>query len=336
MLDVPVIDIEAFRSGSEADRADLIGMVAQTCREIGFLIIAGHQVPSELVEDHRAICRAFFELADEQKLTVLRAGIGSPGYIPLQAHALAQTRGGHSVPDLKESYSIGPLDATDDPYYTGPAAAGWFHPNSWPDAPSGFQELWTQYYRHMERLADTVLHIFATALRLPGSYFEDKFDHHVSRLASVHYPGLDQPPDPAQLRAGAHSDYGALTILSKPTAEPGAGGLQVQNKLGEWRDVDPPPGCFVVNLGDLMARWTNDTWVSTVHRVVVPASHFARQASLSTVYFHMPNYDATIATPPACLANGKSRYEPISAGDYLAEKYRQQEAAVANDKAVRQ
>jgi isopenicillin N synthase-like dioxygenase len=164
----------------------------------------------------------------------------------------------------------------------------------------------------MGALADTVMRIFAVALGKPEGFFDDKIDHHISRLRVRNYPAQPTPPAPGQIRAGAHSDYGSLTLLA---TEDKPGGLQVCNAQGAWVDVPIVPGTFIVNIGDLMARWTNDTWVSTLHRVVNPppdADGDTRRLSL--VFFHNPNHDAEIASlVPDCPA----RYPPTTSGAHL-------------------
>lgn len=132
------------------------------------------------------------------------------------------------------------------------------------------------------------------------------------------YPPQTSPPLPGQLRRGAHTDFGSLTILYQDAAP---GGLQVQTAVGDWRDVPPVGGSFVVNLGDLMAAWTNDRWVSTMHRVVNPSTDVAATRRLSIAFFHQPNFDTIIECIPTCLApGGRPRYEPVTSGQWLIDK----------------
>ena len=135
----------------------------------------------------------------------------------------------------------------------------------------------------------------------------------------INYPAPAAPPEPGQLRAGAHTDYGTLTILR---AENVVGGLQVQTRAGEWVDVSVPPEAFVVNLGDMLMRWTNDRWRSTLHRVVnPPLSAGAASRRQSLAFFHNPNPDALIeCLPNCCDADHPAQYAPITAGAFIAEK----------------
>ena len=134
------------------------------------------------------------------------------------------------------------------------------------------------------------------------------------------YPALEAPPVPGQIRAGAHSDYGSLTILS---TEDRPGGLQVFNSAGEWVDVPIIEGTFVINIGDLMARWTNDAWVSTLHRVANPPDDAgAESRRQSVVFFHNPNYDAAVSCIPTCLAPGaEPKYAPTTSGEHLRQLF---------------
>ena len=135
------------------------------------------------------------------------------------------------------------------------------------------------------------------ALDLPETYFNDKIDQHITNFSVLHYPGQAEEPEPDQLRAGAHSDLGSLTIIYQDSA---TGGLQVYTREEQWIDVPLIEGSFVVNLGDLMAEWTNDRWVSTPHRVVNPPRSHAHQDRLSIGFFHQPNYDAVIECIETC------------------------------------
>ena len=162
--------------------------------------------------------------------------------------------------------------------------------------------------------------LFAVGLALPENFFQDKIDRHISMFRVLSYPNQLQEPEPGQLRAGAHSDYGSLTIVR---VENKPGGLQVCNRAGAWVDVPFVPDSFVVNIGDLMMQWTNDTWISTLHRVANPPREQAGDSlRQSLVFFHQPNYDAVVSCLPGCLAPGEvPKYPPISSGDHLRNKF---------------
>jgi isopenicillin N synthase-like dioxygenase len=163
-----------------------------------------------------------------------------------------------------------------------------------------------------------MMRIFGAALRLPEGYFDGVLARHFSILSCHHYPVLADAPLPGQLRTGAHTDYGAMTILAATDAQ---GGLEVRLPDGQWAAVQPRPGEFVVNLGDMMARWTNDRWASTLHRVVNPPVGLAQSRRLSIGMFVHPNYDQSIACVPTCVAPGaQPRHAAITAGEHIKRK----------------
>ncbi len=194
----------------------------------------------------------------------------------------------------------------------------YFGENVYPSTPAAFRETYETYYAQMERVAASILRIVAASLGLDQGFFESKTDRHISVLAVHHYPAQIVAPTPGQLRAGAHTDFGALTILH--TGD-NPGGLQVCDKDGRWLDVVPAPDQFVVNIGDLMAQWTNDRWVSTLHRVVNPPSARAHLARQSITFFHQPNWHASIACLPGCSGPGNPpKYVPVTSGAHLEMK----------------
>lgn len=171
----------------------------------------------------------------------------------------------------------------------------------------------------MDSLAKVLLCIFAIALDLPEHWFNNKFDKHNATFVAVNYHNQVTEPRPGQLRCGPHTDYGALTILK---SEDRPGGLEVLTGDTSWLPVSIIPDTFVVNLGDLMQQWTNDCWVSNLHRVSNPPRDAAvgtRRQSL--VYFLHPNYDAVIECIPSCTQNGTAKYLPIVAIDHLMSKF---------------
>jgi isopenicillin N synthase-like dioxygenase len=317
---VPTIDIAPYRDGR--DKHGVAREVARACRDIGFLVIGGHGVDASLIEATRRAGRAFFDLPLREKMRIARPSPDvTRGYIGLEAESVGRSRDpGATAGDLNESLMIGPVDLPDPGYAFAPSAGRHFAPNLWPDYPPELRPAWSDYYRAMAALAATLMRIFAVALDLDEGFFDAKIDRHISRLRVRNYPAPVQLPIPGQLRAGAHSDYGSLTILS---TEDRAGGLQVVNAAGEWVDVPIIEGTFVINIGDLMARWTNDAWVSTLHRVVNPpdgAGADSRRQSL--VFFHNPNYDASVACIPSCLSPGASpKYQPTTSGEHLRQLF---------------
>jgi isopenicillin N synthase-like dioxygenase len=177
------------------------------------------------------------------------------------------------------------------------------------------------YYDAVAILVERVMSLMALGLGLSSDYFESFIDRHTSALRSLHYPDLrGYGVEPGQLRAGAHSDYGTLTLLRQDDAP---GGLQVGDVAGTWHDVPAVEGAYVVNVGDALERWTNNQWKSTLHRVVVPPADTDRDCSRqSLAFFHNANWDALIECLPTCLPDGEQpRHAPITAGRHLMDKF---------------
>jgi isopenicillin N synthase-like dioxygenase len=315
---IPIIDLGG-RGHVDAD--PLISQtIDQACRETGFLVISNHGVPDQVIHDCWQNCLDFFDLPLSERMKVALPRPGYPyGYGPMANETLSKSLGEDSPPDLKEGFAVGPLSSPDralDPR----EAEFVYAPNLWPDNPVGLRAAYEVYVQEMDALAQRLMGLFALALDLPGDFFVPYINEPISACRANHYPAMDSPPAPGQLRAGAHSDYGSLTILL-PHHTPG--GLQVQTPSGDWIDAPVIPGTFIINIGDLMARWTNDRWVSTLHRVVTPPLDAGASARrLSIAFFHQPNWHANITCLPSCLAEGEMPlYGPVKSGPYLMEKF---------------
>ena len=325
MSDIPVIDLSSALGGDAAARLRTGREMDRICREIGFFTITGHGVPAAVMDGLRDKGNAFFGLPLQEKLRAVHPVKGTPrGYIALGVEALSHGNAIETPPDLKEYYHFGREAWPDEPYYTSEEGQRYFRPNLWPEHPPGFAEAAAAYYAEMEKLTVEMMRLAALGLGIPEHFFDDKIDRHITAMRLNHYPEQLTPPAPGQLRAGAHTDYGLLTILN---GENVPGGLQAQTRDGRWLDVETDPRSFVVNIGDLLMRWTNDRWVSNVHRVVNPPdSAAARSRRLSIAFFHHPNYDAAIE----CIAPpGHAKYPPVLSGAYRDEKYRQTRVAAA-------
>jgi len=316
---IPIIDIAPYFEGSPTGKQHVAEAVDRACREIGFLVISGHGIEPQTITAMREVSRRYFALPVEEKLRLRMPTDRYRGYTPMGSEGLAASLDQVAPPDLKESFSIGPVSVPNDEYHKGPQAGPFFADNFWPDQPEDMRAVWETYYLAMEQLATSLMRIFALALGLPEHWFDDKVDRHITNFSVIHYPEPVGDPPSGQLRAGAHTDYGSLTILQKDDAP---GGLQVQGHDGSWLEVPHVPGSFVVNLGDLMAEWTNDRWRSTMHRVVMPdteeRSHSDRY---SMAFFHQPNYDAVIeCIPTCCSADRPARYGKTTSGEHVVMK----------------
>ena len=317
----PVFDLAAFQHSDDVGKRQMGREVDLICRASGFLAVQNHGIPDEVISGVWQAAHDFFDLAPEAKETVRAPYPGYPyGYLGPGAEALAKSKGVDTPPDLKESFNGGPLAIP--PGLTDQEALSFCYAETiWPDAPKTFRPAWEAYYRAVTDLAARIMKVFAVALELPEDYFQSTIGQPISALRALNYPELSAPPPEGQLRAGAHTDYGSLTIL---LPQPGSKGLEIMTPEGSWREVPPVDGAFVINIGDLMARWTNDRWVSTLHRVVNVSPEeggLARRQSLA--FFHQPDWFANIETLPSCLAPGETpKYEPVLSGPYLMGKFK--------------
>ncbi len=301
---VPVVDISAANAPFHINAA---------CEDVGFLTIVGHGVSETIVDDAWCTAREFFDLPLDEKMRVAMPRPGYPyGYSPIAGETLAKSLGNGGAPDLKESFAIGPVDRPTHTITDPDEEFAWSQ-NLWPDALPQLRPAWELYFRSLGDLAARLLRLMAIGMELPEQHFDPMINRHTSAMRALSYPPRVHVA-PGQLGASAHTDYGTLTIL---LADPVQGGLQVTDDEGNWHDVAAAPGSFVVNLGDAMARWTNDRWRSTMHRVQVPQGR--RQ---SIAFFHNANWDARIECLPTCLPAGEQpKYAPIAAGPHLMQKF---------------
>ncbi len=309
---VPVIDLAPFLCGR--DCGGVARAIDAACRQFGFLMVTGHRVPAADIARMHTTAATFFDRPEDEKRRVQVPAGQIHGWTGAGRSRLADTLqapGGEGAPpDLKETFSIGPLDTPPD---VSPQEAPYFGRNLWPPQPAGLRDAARVYYRHMEILAATLMRAMAMGLDLEEHYFGDRIDRHITGLAVHHYPAQPSAPGPWQLRAGAHTDFGSLTILH-PGGNPG--GLQVWSGH-TWIDVTPPADAFVINVGDLLAQWTNDRWRSTLHRVVNPPAARAGLARQSITFFHQPNWHTVVECLPGC---GDGRYAPVTSGAHFEAK----------------
>jgi len=292
--------------------------MASACETTGFFHLPLSVIPRQIADDAWRSAAEFFALDEEEKRRIEFPRAGYPyGYSPFQFETLAKSLndGSPSGPDLKESLSVGPdcgfawQGAAED-------AEAWIRsPSLWPQRPAGLRDAWEAYYQALTGVAEQLMSVMAVALDLPANFFASLIDRPITSMRALHYPALDSSIDTTgSLRAGAHSDYGTLTILRTDNVS----GLEIRAADGTWTAVAPSPDTFVVNLGDSIAQWTNDRWRSTLHRVALtdtaPRQSFA--------FFHMANWDATIKCLPTCRDGDKPpRHAPAQAGPWLMRKF---------------
>lgn len=313
---VPVIDVALFLAGDPVGTQEVVRQVGHACETIGFLVLTGHGIDPALQARTFQAYQTFFDLPEAEKLRYHAVPGTYLGYNPVGSERVAYSRGEKTPPDLNENFTNGRIETDDrDPYYTSAAGKRIFTLNVWPEQPAHLQAVYTEYYRATERLAKAVLEMFALALQLPLEYFGDKVSKSMDFLRALNYPALTTSPQPNQFRSGPHTDYGILTLVMADGP-----GLQVQTARGDWEDVPYVPGCMQVNIGDMMAQWTNDRWVSTLHRVVVPGGspEAMSRRRMALAFFLTCNYDVVIEPMTTCCSpSNPSKYAPVTAGDYF-------------------
>jgi isopenicillin N synthase-like dioxygenase len=297
-MTLPVVDLAA---GPHSAVAAIAG---RALAADGFYALVGHGVPQAVVDGAFSAARALFALPEATKRRwhiddwMSRHG-AKRGFDPIGWQALDPTQ----PPDVKESF------------YLGVEAIG---PNPWPDEPTlpGFRAALERYSAAMEALARRLMAVYEAALGLSAGHFGPFMHHPTCTTRLLHYPPQPASAAPGQIGCGAHTDWGALTIL----AQDDAGGLEVQRADGTWFDVPPLAGAFVINAGDMMQRWTNDHWRSAMHRVV---NRHAGRDRWSIAYFFDLDAESVITPLPSCVSAARpSRYGPLTAGEHLAEMYR--------------
>jgi isopenicillin N synthase-like dioxygenase len=303
---LPLIDLGPFLNGT--DKYQVAAQIREACLNSGFFYITGHGIPEDVTQDLFETMRTYFALPKDEKLAIdARHSHAFRGYFPLQGETLDPDM----APDLKEGFDMGRHIS---PHHIG-AIENWpLHaPNRFPEKPEGFATQMQDYYDRLTGLGQKMMRLFAISLELEENHFDEMVDAPFSILRLLHYPPQQVKSENKNLGAGAHTDYGCFTILANDEH----GGLEIQHTNGEWISVPPRKGCFVVNISDMMQRWTNDTYRSTWHRVV----NLSGQERYSIPFFFDPNHNARIAClPTCCSADNPPGYEPISAGEYLLKR----------------
>lgn len=333
-LHVPTIDITPYHAGSanRAARKAVARQVDEAARTVGFMQVVGHGIPRHSLDDFQVALDEFFALGPDTKKRYQCPPRINRGYSPPKSEALANSLGLATAADLFEAFNVG-VPASQYPDRNLPEEA--YAPNVYPAELPGFQTAVTAWFAEAGRVARVMTRIFGDALGLGSGYFAQYTDHSVDvlRLNNYRLPAADAHLEPDQVGMGAHTDYGIVTILWADQVP----GLQILGADSDWHPVEPEPGALLVNLGDAMARWTNDQWLSTMHRVAAPRTGGRLVPRRSAAYFHDGNIDAVIACLPTCAGpDAPARYEPITVGEHLARKLAGSRNGVLNPNAERE
>jgi isopenicillin N synthase-like dioxygenase len=335
VLDVPTIDLSRFRGGTTDERTQLAEQLDQAARTVGFMQVVGHGIPAEVQVGLTAAMDGFFGLPMWQKKALRPASTElNRGYTPPKSERLSLSLGVDSpAADLFEAFNVG-KEAEDFPGLGLDEMQ--YAPNLWPLRPASFESAVQAWFGQAARVAREITTVMAVALGLDPNFFSGYQDHSldVLRMNNYRVPPAPTQLEPGQVGMGAHTDYGIVTVL---WADPILG-LQILDSDGVWHDIVPAPGALLVNLGDLLARWTNDRWISTLHRVLPPTDGNGQLVRRrSAAFFHDGNADAVISCLPNCAsADQPARYESVTVSDHLAAKLNGSRGLVANPDAERE
>ena len=322
-MTIPVIDLDGALALGGPRSAEVAAQMRAAAMASGFFYVRHHGVPVEQVQAQFALARRLLDvpMATREALEMHK----SPA---MRGYELmgAQTLDAAARPDLKESFYCGMAYPADHPY----VVAGYqtYGHNQWPaevpEAPARCEA----YIQAMLALSRRLMQLMALSLQLPETWFDATSDSPMVTLRMIRYPAHPEGADERTFGAGAHTDWGAITIL----AQDGHGGLEVQMPGGDWLPATPVEGCFVVNLGDMIPRWTNGLYHSNLHRV--RNLHSGGAPRYSIPFFYEPDYLARIEAVPGTVPAGEApRFTSCTAGEHLVEMYRRtyggQAAAVA-------
>lgn len=292
------------------DPAGFASDLGSSFERYGFAVIAGHGLPQRLIETCLEDFREFFAWPVPAKMRYHVKGTGGArGYTPFGV----ETAKGATHHDLKEFWHVGrELPA-------GHRYRRFMPDNLWVDSIDGFRESTLALWDAFDALGAELLAAIAMHLGLPTRWFDDQVGEGNSVLRVIHYPPV--PPGSSGVRAGAHEDINAITLLLGAEEA----GLQVLDRDGRWLDINPAPGCLVCNIGDMLQRLSNDVLPSTTHRVVNPAAESAGRARYSMPFFLHFNPDFEIRTLAGCTGPDRpDRYpEPITADEFLQQRLRE-------------
>lgn len=310
MRSIPVVDLSQFKSGDEAQERAFVSALGTAFREVGFVSVINHGIDHTMVKEFYDAAYSFFKLPKDVKQKYeIPGAAGQRGYTSFGKEHARQSK----VADLKEFFQIGQEINSGD--YTSADLPSDVKVDEVP----AFGSVGRDLYRAFEATGALLLKAIARYLDLEDGYFHERIQHGSSILRAIHYPPITEEPASA-IRAEQHEDINLITLLVGASA----GGLQVMNKDGEWVDVQTDDSEIVVNVGDMLQRLTNDYLKSTTHRVVNPPRELWHTPRLSIPFFLHPRAEMDLTSLPNTITAGNpSRYEPITAGEYLDERLRE-------------
>lgn len=301
--EVPIIDFAPFLTGDPAAKADVAAQIGEACEQVGFFMLTGHGVTQEAIDEVFAQARRFFDQPQDVRAQSAATWDWYRGWVPPKKVGEDGRKGG-----LLETYRMMLDLPKDDPDVL--AGKPMHAPNRWPENLPGFQEIVGGYEESLLGVAADIQRAFALALDMPENWFTDKFQKPLVQLSLLYYPPLPEGAPLDMMSAYPHTDEGAFTLLTQDKI----GGLEVRLKSGEWIAVPLVPGAYVVNVGDMLMKWTNGRFTSTPHRV----RNRSRNTRFSIPFFMNPDYDVEIACiDTCCSAENPPRFEPVQNGPHM-------------------
>jgi isopenicillin N synthase-like dioxygenase len=306
--EIPLLDFAAMLGDDEPAKRQLAAEIQRACTEVGFFYIKNHGFPQAVIDRIFAVSREFFAQDLAAKMEIDMARSFNRGYIPLYG----EKNNSNTKGDIKEAFDMAIDITTDDSGFA--AGNPLYGPNQWPAELPDFKPVMLDYFAAVTLLSQRLYRAFALSLGLPENYFLGMLDKPLDILRLLRYPSQPIVDDADQIGTGAHSDFDCFTVLCQDPS----GGLQVLNSHGEWIDALPIDGTFLINVGDMLERWSNGRFVSTVHRVI----NRSGGERYSIVFFAAPNHATVVECLPGCYsAQQPPKYAPIGAGEYIIARY---------------
>jgi isopenicillin N synthase-like dioxygenase len=303
---LPIIDMAPIRTGDPAAIRAVAESIHAACTTAGFFYVCNHGVDQPIIDNVTAAARAFFALPLEAKQAV---GINKRhrGFSALGDATMYGAR----KPDYKEFFTMGLELPEDDPdVLAGQPLRG---PNNWPAFMPELREAMSAYYRAVGACGAVLLQAIALSLGIDAGFFAARYRKRLQRTQMIYYPSQSETMGPHQFGVAPHTDFGCITLLWQDDK----GGLEVHDRAGKkWISAAPIPGTLVVNVGDLLARWTNDRYTSTPHRVI----NRSGQARYSIATFYDPDFGAMVDPCDLGISPADRSYEPITAGQHIVNR----------------
>lgn len=308
--DIPIIDVGGLDAGDDTI-AVIAEQVRAACLGSGFFYLSGHGIDGDLLDGVFAANRAFHGRPLEEKLQI-KLNRWHRGYQAFATSTLVSSArfAPATAANQLESFFLRHEVSPDDPGYQVGELMG---PNQWPDD-TEFRDIVSRYDAATRELGLRLLPVFSLAVGEHGDFFQQFFHAPSTALRLIHYPPTPERRGDGVFGIHPHTDYGFITIL----AQDETGGLEIQTIDGTWMPAPPIPGALIVNIGDILARWTNEAFNSTPHRVINPSTRHGRY---SVGMFFDPDVDADIRCLDQFTGQGRpAKYPPIRYGDYFLER----------------